>query len=120
MIARTLSLLLALALAAASPALADKGRGRGGDDDDGRRHERHEDHERRDAISRAVEKGEALPLADVLAIVRNQHPGEIVGVEVENEHGAWHYEVRVAGDSGRLLEVYVDARTGQILKVEDK
>lgn len=109
--------LLALLLAAASPALADKGR-----EHEGERtgHERHEEQANRAALSRAVETGEALALADVLKIVRAKEPGEIVGVEVESGDGGWYYEVRVAGTNGRLVEVYVDARSGAILKTEAK
>lgn len=119
MLTRFLALVLAFSLSLSSLALADKGRGRG-EREDRHGHERHEEQEHREAISRAVERGEALPLADVLKIVRASYPGEVVGVEIESESGAWHYEVRVAKENGRLVEVYVDAGTGTILKAEDK
>lgn len=68
-----------------------------------------------DSARRAVEHGEALPLADILARVRPQLGGEVVGVAFERERGRWIYEFRVIGPSGRLAEVHVDATTGQVI-----
>jgi uncharacterized membrane protein YkoI len=67
-----------------------------------------------DAVRQAVESGEILPLADILAAVRGKLPGEVVGVEIESEKGHWIYEFRVLNGKGHLYEVYVDARTGAI------
>jgi uncharacterized membrane protein YkoI len=36
-------------------------------------------------------------------------------VELEREHGRWVYEFKIVDAGGRLLEVYVDARTGALL-----
>ncbi len=88
---------------AASAALADGGAG--GDDE----------HER---ARRAVERGEALPLADILAIVRGDLGGEITRVSFEREHGTWVYEFKVVEPSGRLVEVYVDAASGRVIERE--
>jgi uncharacterized membrane protein YkoI len=67
----------------------------------------------------AVERGEALPLSDILARVRSDLGGEIVGVSFERKRGRWIYEFKVIGAGGRLVEVYVDAASAQILKRED-
>ena len=76
-----------------------------------------EDHEK---VRRAVERGEIRPLADILAAVRDKLPGEVAGVEFEKDNGRWIYELRVVGKSGRLFEVYVDARTANIEKTKEK
>ena len=68
----------------------------------------------------ALERGEVLPLERILAAVRAQVPGEVVGVELEREHGAWVYEVRVIDSSGRRLDVRVDAAKGAILRIKGK
>ena len=44
--------------------------------------------------------------------------GEVVKVELENEHGVLAYELKIVTGSGRLIELQIDARTGAILKRE--
>lgn len=66
----------------------------------------------------AVERGEALPLVEILTRVRPLLGGEVVGVSFEREDGRWIYEFRVIATAGRLLEVHVDAATAEILKLE--
>lgn len=73
----------------------------------------HRDHDRARA---ALERGEALPLADILARVRPALGGEVVGVSFEREGSRWIYEFKVVGPAGRLSEVHVDAATAQVLK----
>ena len=72
-----------------------------------------------DRARRAVDRGEALPIAKLLERLRTQVPGEVVGVEFEREHGRWVYEFKVVDSKGRLLEVYVDAKTGEVLSMEE-
>jgi uncharacterized membrane protein YkoI len=67
---------------------------------------------------RAVERGEALPLVDVLAKVGPDLGGEIVGVSFERKQDLWVYEFKVVEPGGRLVEVYVDAASGRVLKRE--
>ncbi|MCW5771453.1 MAG: PepSY domain-containing protein [Rhodospirillaceae bacterium] len=99
---------LALLALLAAPARADE--------DD--RHDR--DRRDHDRARRALERGEVLPLERILAAVRAHVPGEILGVELEREHGAWIYEVRVVDASGRRLVVYVDGAKATILKVKGR
>ncbi|MEJ2379092.1 MAG: PepSY domain-containing protein [Pseudolabrys sp.] len=79
----------------------------------------HDEH-RRDEVRRAVQAGEIKSLADILAAVRGKLPGEVAGVDIEREDGRWRYEFRVVDDKGRLYEVYIDARTGEIERVKEK
>ena len=72
-----------------------------------------------DRARRAVDRGEALPIAKLLEGLQTQVPGEVVGVEFEREHGRWVYEFKVIDTRGRLLEVYVDAHTGKVVSMED-
>jgi uncharacterized membrane protein YkoI len=78
------------------------------------------DETQRDAIRRAVERGEIRPLADILAAIRDKLPGEVVGVEVERKDGRWLYEFRIVDGKGRLFEVYVDARSATIERTKEK
>lgn len=78
-------------------------------------YESEHDHER---ARRAVECGAIMPLADVLEAVRPHISGKIIGTEFEKEDGNWIYELKTIDTAGRLVEVYVDARTARILKFE--
>lgn len=71
-----------------------------------------------DRAYRAVQQGEALPLATVLDRVSDDLPGDVIGVELEEEHGTLVYEFLVLGGDGRVWEVYVDAATAEILVIE--
>jgi len=83
------------------------------DDDD--RHRR--DH---DLARQALERGEVMPLEAVLAEVRRTISGELVGVELEHEHGVWLYEIKMIMPGGGLTEVKVDARNGRIVRLKGK
>jgi uncharacterized membrane protein YkoI len=75
-----------------------------------------DDHER---AWRAVQSGRALPLAEILQRVGGRLGGEIIAVEFEREDGRYVYEFKIITPSGRLQEVYVDALSAEILKIED-
>jgi uncharacterized membrane protein YkoI len=102
---RRMPLLLALALALAGGALHASDRE--GDE---------YDHER---ARRAVEAGQARPLAEILAEVADKLGGKVVGVEFEREYGRYVYEFKIVTPAGRLREVYVDAMSAEVLKTED-
>ncbi|MCA0395023.1 MAG: PepSY domain-containing protein [Proteobacteria bacterium] len=67
-----------------------------------------------------LQRGEILPLGRILQIVQERVPGDIIEVELDrsDKHG-WEYEVKVLAGTGRVLEVDVNARTGEIRKIED-
>jgi uncharacterized membrane protein YkoI len=73
-----------------------------------------------DDARRAVEAGEIRPLADILNTVKGTLPGEVVGVKLEREAGAWMYEFRVVDEKGRLLKIHVDARSGEVERTKEK
>ena len=56
----------------------------------------------------------------ILSEVRKAVPGEVVGIELEHEHGAWVYEIKVIQAGGMRAEVLVDARSGRIVSVKGK
>lgn len=78
-----------------------------------------DDHDH-DVARRAVERGEIRSLAEILQTVRDKLPGEIASVKLERERGRLVYEFRVVGARGRLLEVHVDAATGEIGRTREK
>lgn len=106
-----LVLLALIGAAASAVAIADDDDER--NEDDGYDYEG--DHER---ARRALERGEIRPLDELLQTVTSTIPGDIVDIEFENEDGVWVYEFYVIDRSGNLLEVFVDARSGDIIKIE--
>jgi uncharacterized membrane protein YkoI len=68
----------------------------------------------------AVERGEILPLAEILEVVQEAHPGRVIEVELEFADGLRVYEVELITPEGRLIEVDVNAATGEILAFEDE
>lgn len=93
-----LSLFVALPLAAALPLRADD-----------------DDHE---AAAKALREGKIAPLRDILDVVARAHPGEVVRVKFKRKRGRWLYELKVLRRDNVLIEVYVDAQSKQIVKVE--
>lgn len=59
-----------------------------------------------------------LPFLRVQAIALAAVPGEVVKVDLENEHGQDVYEFKILAPSGRVIELEIAAATGQILKQE--
>ena len=108
--------LAAFTVLSASPVLADSRRGRRGRR---RKHDdnRHHDHE--DA-ARARKSGDVLPLRDILEKLERTQQGEIVSIEFDKEDGVWVYEIKMVTSDGRYLEIYVNAKSNEILKIEGK
>lgn len=84
------------------------------DDDERARHAREHDE-----IRAALQRGEVLPLARILAIAQQQVPGDVIEVELESKRGVLVYEIKVLAQSGRVREIKIDARSGAVLKIED-
>lgn len=97
---------VAVALSGALCGLPPADAGEGGKD---------KDHDR---AHRALSAGEIAPLSEVLGAVRDRVAGDVVDIELEREDGVWVYEVKLIDGRGRLLELYVDARTKRIRKIE--
>ena len=78
-----------------------------------------EDHEERRNLNAAIERGEILPLTEILSRTKGRIEGRVVEIEFEHEHGRPLYEIYVLRKDGRRLEYEIDARTGEILALED-
>ncbi len=74
-----------------------------------------DDHE---VARRAVERGELLPLAKILAATEREFPGRVLEVELEEEDGRYLYEIEVLLKDGRVIELTYDGKTGQLLETE--
>lgn len=67
----------------------------------------------------AVERGQILSLAEVLARLQKSHPGRVVEVELEQDDDMLIYEVELVTETGRLIEVEIDAATGAIVDLDE-
>jgi uncharacterized membrane protein YkoI len=92
---------VALAVGVAGAVLADEHEGR---------------HEEAERASRGARSGEFLPLAKIVAALREHYEGEIVETEFESDDGDRpYYEFYILRPDGHLIEVKVDARSGRYL-----
>lgn len=71
------------------------------------------------AIRAAVKSGEAVPLADVLAVVRSKYKGQIVKINVSESSNRLVYNIRMIDKDNRLMEVRVSARSKRIISVKN-
>ena len=62
-----------------------------------------------------IETGKILPLESILERIREHHPGKVLEVELEKEHGKVIYEIEILDKNGTVTEIYIDAQTGEIL-----
>lgn len=92
------ALALALALAVAAPARPD------------------DDH---DSALRLRERGEILPLEELLRRLDLGPGTRVLEIESEIEHGRALYEIEYVERGGRIRKVVVDARSGVVLKEKD-
>ena len=63
----------------------------------------------------ALERGEILPLAQVMAKLEGRIHGEISGIELGKEDGIWVYEFKLISPQGRMIEVHIDAKTAKLV-----
>ena len=63
-------------------------------------------------------EGKILSLQEILQGIGQTHPGQILEVELEPEHGHVLYEIEILDPQGTVWELKVDAATGAILERE--
>ena len=73
-----------------------------------------------DDAREALRKGKVMPLTAILDIVAKRQPGTVIAVDLETKHGRLIYEIDVITEDGRRRELRLDARSGEILAVEDE
>lgn len=73
------------------------------------------DREDHDRARKALERGEILPLSRILDIARADSDGRVIEVDLDRDDGRWVYELDLLTRDGRLLELEIDAASGQII-----
>lgn len=72
-----------------------------------------------DLAREALRRGEVLPLTRILAIAEKHAPGEVIEVELETKKGNLFYELKIIGPAGRVQEMLLNARTGDVVSLKD-
>ncbi|NRQ13192.1 PepSY domain-containing protein [Ensifer sesbaniae] len=98
----------------------DRGNDGGGNDDDGTSAGapdgggRRSDQERARA---AVEKGDILPLKDVLRLVDEDKYGRVIGVDLRGSGSREVYRLRTRDRQGTIRNLRINARTGKFMNI---
>lgn len=107
----TILIIACLLISTVTPAYADN-------DSEGRYgYKRDDDHDR---VRRAVERGEILPLSDILKRANREYPGQLIEAELEDEDGQIVYELVIISEDGRVFKLYYNARNGDLLKIKGR
>ncbi|MBK7664475.1 MAG: PepSY domain-containing protein [Sterolibacteriaceae bacterium] len=70
------------------------------------------------AARRLLDAGEIMPLEKIAERARAEKPGQILETELKHKHDKYIYEVEILDGGGRVWELRLDARSGELLKVE--
>ena len=65
-------------------------------------------------------KAASIGIAEAIAAANNHVPGTVLEAEFEVEEDQVFWEVEIATDDGKLMEVKVDSQTGSILSSEEE
>ncbi|HZP20755.1 MAG TPA: PepSY domain-containing protein [Bauldia sp.] len=68
-----------------------------------------EDDSDHDLARDLYERGEILPLSEILAALGRRMPGDVVAVDLVRVGGRWVYRFQVVGPDGRRATVDLDA-----------
>lgn len=63
-------------------------------------------------------KGTEITLVEAVEKALTTVKGKAVDVELEKEHGKTVFEVKIIDENEATREVYVDAHTGEVVKIE--
>jgi uncharacterized membrane protein YkoI len=67
---------------------------------------------------RLSDAGVILPLEKILAAARKIKPGEVLETELERKSRGYVYEIEILDARGQVWEVKLDAKTGELIKLE--
>lgn len=71
-----------------------------------------------DQARAAHARQQALPLERILAIVERHFEGRVIDTELERDDGQLRYELELLLPDGRVIEIEIDAHSGEFLKLE--
>ena len=59
-----------------------------------------------------------LSMEKAIATAKAKFPGKVLEAEFEHEDGKAVYEIEIAGNTGEVMELKVDAQSGEVLSSE--
>ena len=65
----------------------------------------------------ALRRGRVMPLTAILEIAFKRERGTVLDVDLETDHGVLIYEIELLSERGRKVEIRINARSGEVLKV---
>jgi hypothetical protein len=68
----------------------------------------------------ATKAGKIKPLPEILAVVKKKVPGRVVDVQLSKKKIPWIYRVKVLTKSGKVVRVFVNAETANIVRIKGK
>lgn len=69
-----------------------------------------------DRAQQLRQAGEILPLETILEKLQSEFPGKVLEVELETEHDQVMYEIEILDNKGKVREVKVNAKTGELMQ----
>ncbi len=72
------------------------------------------------SIRKAVQRNQILPLNKIKRRIAKYTKSEIISIELEHKRFGWVYEFKIIDRKGRLLEVYMNATTGKVIKSKNR
>jgi hypothetical protein len=77
-----------------------------------------EEEDDQETARKALEAKEILPLSVVLARIEETFAGDVLEIELERKRGAWVYEIEIIDALGRVRDIDVDGKTGEVITIE--
>lgn len=65
-----------------------------------------------------VQRGEVVPLEDILDWLDEHYRGEVLEVELERDDDEAEYEIKMIGPQDQIVEFEFDAISGQLMAIE--
>ena len=69
-------------------------------------------------VRKLKESGAIMSLESLLKRVRQDYPGRVIEIDLEDEEGRYVYEMEIVDDTGSVWEILMDAGTGELLERE--
>ena len=64
------------------------------------------------------QSGQIMSLEDLIARLRQDYPGQIIEIELDDKDDRYVYEIEIVDDEGVVIELRIDAATGEVLRYE--
>lgn len=62
--------------------------------------------------------GKIMPLEQLIVRVQKDYPGQIIEIELDEDKDRFVYDIEIVGEEGVVIELKLDAATGEVLKYE--